>query len=318
MLNLCRSWLEQPVSDYVLWFALSVHEVRKRASLTYGQDYIKSWNIHPVSTQAKLQLSQFLLGFLQSQSFQPWITNKICHVVVEIAKKTVPDEWPACLSDFKSVACHSTSLCLTLMTVFVEEMGSDRSNVSWARRKGLKSFLRSEGGSFLELVQTVLDHSASIFKRSEGGSIGLGLESPGKVNLHLGEPAMGVLGASPLKYDLPPIRGNVPVASGQALPGSGVKEALVLFASLIPLLPISHPSLPRLTQTLFDLSKTGNAFSKDAITCLIELATKVQVPQGFESFSAFLGNHVVQLMVDIVAPSERASDINEEYDNVLI
>lgn len=247
-------------------------------------------------TKEKLAIKGFLLDLIKVKYglYPSHLSNKLLKLLIDVAKHTLPDEWPDFLSDLQSLGSVSIVLYLKSLQMMVEEFSTTKPDVVHSRKKMLQEFLAMNRSGCLQLVHGILTHNISAFAHSEEGVIGLSMQSPKKPELLFNAPQIA-LGASPSRSSWMDANSSG-VKRNPVQENTVIKQAVILFSALIPVTPVSDPSLPLPIQALFDLSLVTNENGVLALSCVIDLSTKIQVPKGFESYSLFLGTHVMKLL----------------------
>jgi hypothetical protein len=119
----CFHFFSSTRDEHVLWFSATVFEEvvgTRWASLTAGEQE---------------QLKSFLLQFLHNcMSFPRMVSTKISTVLVSIAIADWPTRYPGFYNDVTGLMAVSPALGLSMVKLLLEELGSSRCRLTFARK----------------------------------------------------------------------------------------------------------------------------------------------------------------------------------------
>ncbi|KAJ3055169.1 Exportin-6 [Rhizophlyctis rosea] len=333
-LRVSRQWLESPqTSPYVAFYALSIYE-----------DLLCRWYDASVRAEDRADTRSFLFRVLTTshQRFPPFVTNKLVKLVVDIAKKEFPHDWPDLMQQVYDLRQSSLMLCLVLCKTICEEFVANREDMPAARKADLKMHLLQEVPSIMVVAVEVLVNihetcikSPPFASPTDGvaGGFGMGMHSPVRSPHAVNFP---MVGESPSKaaFPLSPARSNglsnEAIIHGGQIHGDNVvlcRLALDALHSLVSWVPISeetHASL--VIDTIFKFAQLTDGGTVElgslGMTCINEVMSRNHVPQEFFTFIMLITKQVCEMMryltSDVPGGAPRIVGIDATYQEKLI
>ena len=149
LIPIATSLLSGQQESFVRYFALQILEVICR----------ERWN--NINKDDKQRFIQLLLSLLSSNTLfvERFLKEKYSFVVVEVAKREVPQNWNDFFSSFLSLCSRGEyyiEIVLIILRVFAEEIKQFNSDLSDKRRKDLSNTLLKECSSIFPFFQQLL------------------------------------------------------------------------------------------------------------------------------------------------------------------